>query len=119
MAFVLSQSDSYSWPVSFDVPTDGGRHELQTFDGQFKRLPQSWIGPIVAELQQIEDLADLERITEIAKEILIGWAGVTSDDGAEIPYSERALNQLLEVPLLAVAIVKAYMDSIKGAKRKN
>lgn len=119
MAFVLSQSASYSWPVSFDVPTDGGRHEPQTFDGQFKRLPQSRLGPIVAELQQIEDLADLDQITEIAKEILIGWDGVTGDDGKEIPYSEKALSQLLEVPLLAVSIVKSYMDSIKGAKRKN
>jgi len=41
------------------------------------------------------------------------------DDGKEIPYSEKALSQLLEVPLLAVSIVKSYMDSIKGAKRKN
>ena len=26
MAFVLKQSDTYSWPVTFDVPVDGGRH---------------------------------------------------------------------------------------------
>ena len=119
MAFVLQQSDTYSWPVSFDVPTDGGRHERQTFDGEFKRLPQSRVGPMVAELQQIEDLTDLERITEIAKEVLIGWSGIIGDDGKEIPYSEKALAQLLEVPLLAVSIIKSYMDSIKGAKRKN
>ena len=119
MAFVLKQSDTYSWPVSFDIPADGGRHEKQTFDGEFKRMPQSRVGPMVAELQQIEDLADLERITEIAKEVLIGWSGIIDDDGKEIPYSEKALAQLLEVPLLAVSIIKSYMDSIKGAKRKN
>lgn len=119
MSFVLKQSDAYSWPVSFDVPTDGGRHERQTFDGEFKRLPQSRVGPMVAELQQIEDLTDLERITEIAKEILIGWSGIVDNEGKEIPYSEKALVQLLEVPLLAVSIIKSYMDSIKGAKRKN
>ena len=119
MSFVLKQSDAYSWPVSFDVPTDGGRHERQTFDGEFKRLPQSRVGPMVAELQQIEDLTDLERITEIAKEILIGWSGIVDNEGKEIPYSEKALVQLLEVPLLAVSIIKYYMDSIKGAKLKN
>ncbi len=74
---------------------------------------------MVAELQQIEVLTDLERITEIAKEILIGWSGIVDNDGKEIPYSEKALVQLLEVPLLAVSIIKSYMDSIKGAKRKN
>ena len=52
MAFVLKQSDSYTWPVTFDIPVDGGRHERQTFDGEFKRLPQSKIGPMVAELQK-------------------------------------------------------------------
>ena len=119
MAFVLKQSDTHTWPVAFDIPVDGGRHERQTFDGEFKRLPQSRVGPMVAELQQLEDLGDLERLTELAKEVLVGWAGVTGDDGKEIPYSEKAVGQLLEVPLLAVSIIKAYMDSIKGAKRKN
>ena len=119
MAFVLKQSSSYSWPVSFDVPVDGGRHERQTFDGEFKRLPQSKIGPMVAELGKLEDLGELDRITEIASDVLIGWSGINDDDGKEIPFSQKALEQLLEVPFLAVAVLKAYMDSIKGAKRKN
>ena len=119
MAFVLKQSDTYSWPVSFDVPVDGGRHERQTFDGEFKRLPQSKIGPMVAELQKVDDLGELERITEIAKDVLVGWSGINDDDGKEMPFSQKALEQLLEVPFLAVAVLKAYVDSIKGAKRKN
>ena len=119
MAFVLKQSDTYIWPVTFDLPVDGGRHEKQTFDGEFKRLPQSKIGPMVAELTKLEDLGDLDRLTEIASDVLVGWSGVTGDDGKEIPYSQKALEQLLEGPFLAVAVLKAYMDSIKGAKRKN
>ena len=119
MAFVLKQSSSYTWPVSFDVPVDGGRHERQTFDGEFKRYPQSKIAPMVAELQKLEDLGDLDRITEMSADLLIGWSGVTGDDGEEILFSQKALQQLLEVPFLAVAVLKAYMDSIKGAKRKN
>ncbi len=119
MAFVLKQSDTYTWPVAFDVPVDGGRHERQTFDGEFKRLPQSKIGPLVAELQRLEDLNDLDRLSEIAAEVLVGWSGVNDDKGSEIPFSQKALEQVLEVPLLSVAVLKAYMDSIKGAKRKN
>jgi hypothetical protein len=119
MSFVLKQSDTYSWPVTFDVPVDGGRHERQTFDGEFKRLPQSKIGPMVAELGRLEDLGELDRITEIAADVLVGWSGVSDDNGKEIPFSQKALEQLLEVPFLAVAVLKAYMDSIKGAKRKN
>jgi len=119
MSFVLKQSDTYVWPVTFDVPVDGGRHERQTFDGEFKRLPQSKIGPMVAELQKLEDLGDLERFTEIAADLLVGWSGINDDNGKEVPFSQKALERLLEVPFLAVAVLKAYMDSIKGAKRKN
>jgi hypothetical protein len=119
VAFVLKQSDTYTWPVAFDVPVDGGRHERQTFDGEFKRLPQSKVGPMVAELQRLEDLGDLDRITEIASGVLVGWSGINDDAGKEIPFSQKALDQLLEVPFLAVAVLKAYMDSLKGAKRKN
>ena len=59
MAFVLKQSDTYVWPITFDIPVDGGRHERQTLDGEFKRHPQSKIGPMVAELQKLEDLVTL------------------------------------------------------------
>ena len=38
MAFVLKQDDRFTWPISFDVPVDGGRHQRQTFDGEFDVL---------------------------------------------------------------------------------
>jgi hypothetical protein len=49
----------------------------------------------------------------------VGWSGINDDHGKEIPFSQKALDELLEVPFLAIAVLKAYMDSIKGAKRKN
>jgi hypothetical protein len=119
MGFVLKQSDTYSWPITFDLPVDGGRHERQTFDGTFKRLPQSKVGPMLAELAKLEDLGDLDRMNDLATDLIVGWAGVTDDAGKEIPFSQKALEQMLDVPFLAVAVLKAYMDSIKGAKRKN
>ena len=119
MAFVLKQSDAYSWPVTFDIPVDGGRHERQTFDGEFKRLPQSKIAPMVAELDRLDAAGDLDRLTEMASEVLVGWSGVTDDSGKDVPFSQKALEQLLEVPMLAVAILRCYFDSLKGAKRKN
>jgi hypothetical protein len=111
--FVLKQSDSYSWPVSFEVPVDGGRHERQTFDGIFKRLPQS-------RIREIGKLVDEGEILDssMATEVLVGWSGVTDADGKEIPFSQKALAQLLDVPLLATAIVVAYFASLQGAKKK-
>jgi hypothetical protein len=114
MPFVLKQSDTYAWPVSFDLPVDGGRHQRETFDGQFKRLPQSRILAIGKEIEAGE-ITDIE----LAREVLVGWAGVTDDAAKEIPFSQKALEQLLDVPMLATAIVTAYFESLKGAKRKN
>lgn len=114
MAFVLSKAESYSWPVSFDLPVDGGRHEAQTFDVQFKRMPQRWIADISKKMD-----ADEVNSSDVARELVIGWSGITGDDGKDVPFSQKALDQLLDVPTVAVAIVTAFFRSITGAKEKN
>ena len=114
MAFVLKQSDTYSWPVTFDLPIDGGRHQRQSFDGEFRRLSQSRNRELG---QQIEagDTTD----ADLATEVLVGWSGITDDSGKDVPFSQAALQQLLDVPMLATAIITAYFSSLQGAKRKN
>ena len=114
MAFILKQSDTYTWPVAFDVPVDGGRHQRQSFDGEFIRLNQSRIREIG---QQIE--AGEVTDAELATEVLVGWSGITDDDGKDVPFSNGALERLLDVPMLATAIVTASFGSLQGAKRKN
>ena len=114
MAFVLKQSDSYTWPVAFDLPIDGGRHQRQSFDGEFQRLSQSRIREIATQIESGE-ITD----AELAAEVLVGWSGVTDDSGKDVPFSQSALSQLLDVPMLASSIVAAYFGSLQGAKRKN
>ena len=126
MAFVLKQSSSYLWPVSFDVPVDGGRHEKNTFDAELKRLPQSRIVEIqeavqkrLSAIQRGEEADGMITDHEIAVEILIGWTGITDDTGEQVPFSEKAKAELLDVPTVTAAVVTAYFGSLRGAKRKN
>jgi len=114
MAFVLKQDDRFTWPISFDVPVDGGRHQRQTFDGEFVRLSQSRLREL-GEAIQTEEASD----QDIAREVLVGWAGITDDDGEEVPFSKAALERLLDIPMLATAIVTTYFKSLQGAKAKN
>lgn len=114
MAFVLKQSDTYSWPVTFDLPIDGGRHERHSFDGEFRRLSQSRIREMG---QQIE--AGEATDAELAAEVLVGWCGVTDANGKDVPFSQSALQQLLDISMVASAIVLAFFNSLQGAKRKN
>jgi hypothetical protein len=123
MAFVLKQSATYTWPITVIIPMDGGRRDKHTFDGEFRRLPQSRINEIIklaraaerGRLNDDEELLDQDA----AKEILAGWSGVVDDDAKEIPYSENALAQPLDIPTVAGQIVRAWFDSLDVAKRKN
>lgn len=123
MAFVLKQSDSYSWPVTLIIPVDGGRREKHTFDAEFKRLPQTRINEIVRQAKGIsegssDESAMLEDQSACA-EILVGWSNVIDDSGEQIPFSTKALNQLLELPTIAAQIIRAWSESLEVAKRKN
>lgn len=128
MAFVLKQRDSYTWPVTVEVPIDGGRFKRETFDAEFARLPQSRIHEIQLAAARVkstlergdEELYDtLITDQDIANEVLIGWSGVQDDKGKEVPFSESAKTELLEVPCVADAIVRAFNDSVSKAKSKN
>lgn len=112
--FVLSQSESYTWPVTVEFPVDGGRFDKQTFDAEFRRLAQSRIREIW-ELIQSGDLND----DELCGEVLVGWAGIQDAKGTEVPYSEKAKTDLLNVPLVAAAVVSSWLDSLSKGKRKN
>ena len=114
MGFVLKKSNTYKWPVSVDVPVDGGKHERVTFDIEFKDLTQSRLLEI-AELSSEGTLTDVE----VAREVIVGWAGIEDEDGKDLPYSITKRDELLEVPMMATAIAGAYLESKQGAKRKN
>lgn len=113
--FVISQSDSYSWPVAVEFPVAGGKFKKETFDVDFKRLPQS-------RIKEIGGLIKRGEINdgEFCREIVLGWKGVVDDKGEELPFSEGARDRLLDVPLVAEAVVQAFLESMGGgAKRKN
>jgi hypothetical protein len=122
MAFVLKQTASYTWPVPLLIPVDGGRREKHSFDAEFKRLPQSRINEIIKLARALElGRADEESLDDktAAKEILIGWAGITDDSGKDVPFSEAALDQLLEIPTIAGQIIRAWFNSMEVAKKGN
>lgn len=111
--FVLSQSNSYKWPVSVEFPVDGGKTEKQTFDAELKRVNQSRID----EITNAPEGSISNR--DFAAEILIGWSGIFDAKGDPVPFSEGAKDTLLDVPLVSSAICKAFFESLAGVRRKN
>ncbi len=129
MAFVLTQTATYSWPVSFDMPIDGGRFRRETFEAVFKRLPQSRVEEIMSAEQEVRIAAergtgDLKTLLPVirahAAEVVVGWSGIKDVDGGEdLPFTQSALEQLLEVPMMAGTILQAYGESLQKARVKN
>ena len=123
MALTLKKRNSYTWPVTIIIPVDGGHKEKSTFDVEFKRLTQTRISEIrkLARKMEIGAIDDDEMLEdqEAAKEIILGCDGVVDEENKEIKFSEKRLNELLDIPTVAGQIVKAWFDSLETAKRKN
>lgn len=111
--FKIVQTPTYTWPVTVELPTDGGKTEKATFDAEFKRLTQSR----VEEIRQAVERGEMKD-SDLVRESLVGWAGVVDADG-DVPYSESARDQLLDIPTVSAAIILALLGSLSGARRKN
>lgn len=116
MSFVLKQSPTYIWPVPVEFPGDGGKVIKQTFDAEFKRLSQTRL----TEIGEAITAGQVDDVT-MACEVLVGWpeGAIKDGEGEPIPFSDSALNQLLDLPKVASAVVVAFYESLAGAKRKN
>lgn len=114
MGFILSQSATYTWPVEIKLPADGGQFTKHTFDAEFARLSQSEVEKTVAA---ITDGTFSDRDT--CKMLLKGWRGITDTDKSDIPFSPSTLEQVVEIPTVAMSIIKSWMESLSGARVKN
>lgn len=114
LMFKIVQNATYTWPVTVELPTDGGKTEKQTFDAEFKRLTQTRVDEIRSAVERGE-----MRDSELAREAMVGWSGIVDGDGGQVQFSEKSRDQLLDIPQVSGAVVTALLGSMSGAKRKN
>jgi len=105
---------------------DGGKREKATFSAVFKRLSQSRINEIQTEVQRRvkaaeagEDVRGSISDVSLADEILVGWEGIVDGDGEPVPFSQASKAMLLDVPMMAPALINAFFESLVELKRKN
>lgn len=113
---ILGKSDSYKWPVTVEVPTDGGRFERAEFVAEFRRLPQSRLDEVGQALR-----GDGEKISDadLAEEVLVGWDKVKDADGSPINFSAATRAAVLDISGVRTAVVQAFFESLAGGRRKN
>ena len=113
MKFVLAEEVVVEWPVSINVPQDGGSHQTQRFTAKFK----------IIGTRRAEEIMEANRETADAAllaEVFVGWGeDVTDEDGNPLEFTEARRDIFLERPYATLALVRAYFHAATGAKAKN
>jgi len=123
--FILKKEATFTHPIVFYTPADGGTQNKETFDAVFKIIPQSRLDEIGIQAQKKqkelkEGIMDGIKISDymVADEVLVGWDGITDGD-KEVPYTPATKKQLLDIPLLANTLVTEYLNVVAQQKTKN
>lgn len=115
MALQIKLSPTFWWPVSVTLPAaDGCQTEAQTFEVEFARIKVSEANTLVDEIINGKR-PEIDGFRELVK----GWRGVLSDN-EEVPFTDGALQALLEIPSMGPAIILAFREANSGqARTKN
>ena len=115
-AFIFRDEHEFTWPVTVRYPGDGKIIEAE-FEGRFVTLPEdelvnSAIQPDPDETPQQTFARMIEADREKCLKVLRGWNGVSTEDGAELPFSDENAERLLSNRHVRVAIGRAYSEAM-------
>jgi len=121
MAFKLNVSTTYKWPIKFAIVNEAGVQETHEFKGVFKRYSREDL--ITLNRTDDTDLSQRAPADIIAADVeylgkfLVGWEGVTDEDGKDLSYCTGNLTKLLvAIPNINSSISNAFFESATGGK---
>lgn len=112
--FVLKAETEFDWPVKVKVPEDG-KHVVHEFTCRFRLIDAE-------RMKALTEAGDAEAARSLLGEAIVGWGNdVADEDGKPIPFSSEALDRMLHVDYVFVAIAEAYHKAVTGKEyaRKN
>ena len=112
-AFVMIHSRLVWWPVKVQVPLDGGGSETQDFEARFKLLGQD-------EYQAIyREHGPLAADKPLLRKVVVDWRGIAGADGDPLSHDEEALEALIDITCVRLALARAYVEAENGGPAKN
>lgn len=106
----VTQSRQVWWPVTVNVPVDGGQTEPFEIRVLFELMDTHQV-----EAHRQAGTPDVEVLASWAK----GWEGVADEQGNLLPFSPENLAAVARVPYIGRAMVVALLQASAGAKVKN
>lgn len=117
--FVLKKDHSYAWPVTVQVPADGGDIREEQFTCTFQILPQARIESLMEEMRADEGTTLGGGADErILREVVVGWEDVKDESGDVIPFTGENLATLMALPYARIGVMRAYFESVMGEKAR-
>ena len=104
MPFKFKKVDEVTWPVTADIPQDGGKTEKHEFFCRFKYVTRS-------EFNRIQALGD-----EVLMRTVVVGIGESKDD---IDTDEGTIKEVTEMAYYQSAIYQAFLKVLVGAEAKN
>jgi hypothetical protein len=108
MAFTRKKVASYKWPVTVEIPADGGGFDKATFTIDFKKLGRTAFNDLIEQGDEA-----------LVNEIVQGWEDYVDETGKAIPCTKATKRELLDDHHVLRAVIAAYSESIVGAQIKN
>lgn len=114
--FVFDPNYTFEWPVKVKYPSAGGE-DIREFTGVF-RLPEDEL-----ELYKRPEDGTFPSLINTVRERLadywIGWSGIETASGGELPFSEETRARLLRQSPIREAVDRAFSEALLGLREKN
>jgi hypothetical protein len=115
--FILRIADKVKFKVEGKMPDTTGQAKPFAFWLMGNRMGSDELQALVSETNADADTPP-RTVADVMAQQLTGWAEVAGPDGAELPYTEQGLRDLLNIVGMAPLVLRAYIDAC-GAKAKN
>ncbi|MDQ5910078.1 MAG: hypothetical protein QG599_2173 [Pseudomonadota bacterium] len=121
--FAIVKKPTYSWTVEVQTPDPAkpGKWKAHTFIGHFKKLADQAFRDALERLtdQQLDPAERYQRENEFIENVLIGWDGLTDEDGTPLPFNAETLAAVLDITEVRAGLFDAAFSSRRKASAKN
>ena len=108
--FKIAKDPQFTHKVTVQVPVDGG-HKEETFRCRFR--------VVSAETLAVHDLSTAEGTESYLRAICVRFEDVVDEAGEPVASDEELTNQLIGIPYVRLALVRAYTAAMAKARLGN
>ncbi len=121
--FKIVKKPTYAFNVDVHMPDADrpGKWKTHTFIGHFKKLSEDEYRERLDELTEkdLESAERYQRENEFLAEVLVGWDGITDEDGTPLAFNADNLAAVMNISEVRAALFEAAFTSRRKAAAKN